>query len=278
MSSKFDHRQFNLTSEQDAIDFLDLIVAKAPQLQKILKGNALKVQSLISRAEFAEGKKDQPTQLDTSEVTEASIGQRLSGKVTPQVQQIAQSRIEQMREAAASRGTRPIRKVQEAQVVPQPIVPVTPTVDELNQVGAAGVAALETTMVSEENDDPLNLPAAGEIGQLPVAPPVDNDHVAQGAEQFAPAVGAPALEQAASQGIDLAALAAAQNDEEEIAGQAGTSPSEHAANDGVQSENSGAEDGAGAPPLDPADTSLVSQDDLTPAGDRIANLQKNQQS
>lgn len=261
MSSKFDHRQFNLTSEQDAIDFLDLIVAKAPQLQKILKGNALKVQSLISRAEFAEGKKDQPTQLDTSEVTEASIGQRLSGKVTPQVQQIAQSRIEQMREAAASRGTRPVRKVQEAQIVPQPVAPVTPTVDELNQAGAAGVAALETAMVSEENDDPLNLPQAGEIGVLPNTA---KHEVTSAPEPI--------------QGVDLAALAAAQDDEEEIASTAGTSPSEHAADDGVQSENSGAEDGAGAPPLDPADTALVSQDDLTPAGDRIANLQKNQQS
>lgn len=263
MSSKFDHRQFNLTSEQDAIDFLDLIVAKAPQLQKILKGNALKVQSLISRAEFAEGKKDEPSQLDTSEVTaETSIGQRLSGKVTPQVQQVAQSRIEQMRQAAASRGTRPLRKVQEAQIVPPaPVTPPAPTEAELNLAGAAGVAALEATMVNEENDDPLNLPAAGEIGHLPVAPVEPSGN----SGQLPPA----------NQGVDLAALAAAQNDEEEIAAQAGTTPSEHATDNGVQSKNSGAEDGAGAPPLDPADTALVPANDLIPAGDRIANLQQN---
>lgn len=265
MSSKFDHRQFNLTSEQDAIDFLDLIVAKAPQLQKILKGNALKVQSLISRAEFAEGKRDERVELDTSEVTESSIGERLSGKVTPQVQQVAQSRIEQMRQAAASRGTRPLRKVQEGQVVPPaPATPPAPTTDELNQAGAAGVAALETAMVSEENDDPLNLPAAGEIGHLPAQPSGNSG-------QLAP-----------SEGVDLAAMAAAQNTgnpgEEEIAANAGTSPSEHATDDGVQSQNSGAEDGAGAPPLDPADTALVPADDLIPAGDRIANLQQNLQS
>lgn len=263
MSSKFDHRQFNLTSEQDAIDFLDLIVAKAPQLQKILKGNALKVSSLVSRAEFAEGKKDQPAELDTTEVTETSIGQRLSGKVTPQVQQVAQNRIEQMRQAAASRGTRPLRKVQEAQIVSQPIVPVTPpTEEELNLAGAVGVAALEATMVNEENDDPLNLPQAGEIGQLPVVPVEPSGNAGQ-----LPSV---------DQGIDLAALAAAQGDEEEIAAQAGTTPSEHATNDGVQSQNSGAEDGAGAPPLDPADTSLVPANELIPAGDRIASLQNPQ--
>ena len=262
MSSKFDHRQFNLTSEQDAIDFLDLIVAKAPQLQKILKGNALKVQSLISRAEFAEGKKDQEPTLDATEVTETSIGQRLSGKVTPQVQQVAQSRIEQMRQAAASRGTRPLRKVQEGQVVPPaPITAPAPTVDELNQAGAAGVAALEATMVSEENDDPLNLPQAGEIGVLPTTAKHE-------------VISAPAP----SQGVDLAALAAAQNDEEDIAAQAGTTPSEHATDNGVQSENTGPENGAGTPPLDPADTALVPANDLIPAGDRIANLQQNQQS
>lgn len=262
MSSKFDHRQFNLTSEQDAIDFLDLIVAKAPQLQKILKGNALKVQSLISRAEFAEGKKDEPSQLDTSEVTESSIGERLSGKVTPQVQQVAQGRIEQMRQAAASRGTRPLRKIQEGQIVPPaPVTPPAPTEAELNQAGSAGVAALEATMVSEENDDPLNLPQAGEIGVLPVAPVEPSGNTGQ----LPPA----------NQGVDLAALAAAQNDEEEIAAQAGTAPSEHATDDGVQPKDTGAEDGAGAPPLDPADTALVPANDLIPAGDRIANLQQN---
>lgn len=259
MSSKFDHRQFNLTSEQDAIDFLDLIVAKAPQLQKILKGNALKVQSLISRAEFAEGKKNERVELDTSEVTESSIGERLSGKVTPQVQQVAQSRIEQMRQAAASRGTRPLRKVQEGQIVPP--APAAPSEAELNKAGAAGVAALETAMVSEENDDPLNLPAAGEIGHLPAQPSGNSG-------QSAP-----------SEGVDLAAMAAAQNTgnpgEEEIAANAGTSPSEHAIDNGIQSKNSGAEDGAGAPPLDPADTALVPANDLIPAGDRIANLQQN---
>jgi len=264
MSSKFDHRQFNLTSEQDAIDFLDLIVAKAPQLQKILKGNALKVQSLISRAEFAEGKKDEPSQLDTTEAIETSIGQRLSGKVTPQVQQVAQSRIEQMRQAAASRGTRPLRNVQEAQIVPPaPATPPAPTTDELNQAGAAGVAALEATMVNEENDDPLNLPAAGEIGHLPVAPAEPSGN----SGQLTPS----------NEGVDLAALAAAQggSDEEEIAAKAGTTPSEHATDDGVQPKDTGAEDSAGAPPLDPADTALVPPVDLIPAGDRIANLQQN---
>lgn len=264
MSSKFDHRQFNLTSEQDAIDFLDLIVAKAPQLQKILKGNALKVSSLISRAEFAEGKSDKPAELDATEVTETSIGQRLSGKVTPQVQQVAQNRIEQMRQAAASRGTRPLRKVQEAQIVPPaPVAPPAPTEAELNQAGAMGVAALEATMVSEENDDPLNLPAAGEIGHLRVIQAEPSGNTGQ----------LPPI----NQGVDLAALAAAQNDEEEIAAQAGTTPSEHAIDDDVQSQNSGAKNGASTtPPLDPADTALVPANDLIPAGDRIANLQQNQ--
>lgn len=219
MSNLIDLRKYNIKNEDDALEFLSLIEAKLPQLQKVLKSNRLKLASAINRAEFAENK-SQPTQNVQAE-GEYSVGERITGRVPLQSsrQAVAQSRIEQLRAAQST-----------------PKAPV---------------------MTTEDNDDPLDLPEAvsdgpvgpGQIGRIPVA----------------------------SNGpVDLAAMAAAQS-EEDIAAEAGISPSAHAIDDGVQQEDPSAENvEAEIDPTDPAALNLL-PDDTVGVGDRVAREQSKSQ-
>ena len=82
--------------------------------------------------------------------------------------------------------------------------------------------------------------------------------------------------------VDLAAMAAAQGgtNEEDLSAAAGTSPSEHATDNGLQPENTGTEgDESTTPSVDPTDPAQVNllPDDTTGVGDRVAREQSQNQ-
>lgn len=214
MNSLFDLRKHNIKDENDAIDFLDLIINKAPQLQKILKANRLKQQSLISRAEFAEGHKTEIAAANQSP-NEASVGDRITGRVTPETQPVEQSRLEQMRSASP---------VQTLDISPE----VSESDDPLGLTPAGPASPGSIGRLNLAATQPHELPPAGTVAPVP-EPPIP-------AQPVGP--------------VDLAAIAASAA-EEAIAATAGTSPSEHATNDDTQQQDQGPDIPESHPPIKP---------------------------
>lgn len=203
MSDILDLRKYNIKTEDDALQFVGLMISKLPQIEKVLKANRMKLASAESRANFAEGKESELDQ-GAAVQDEHSIGERITGQVVPKVSNVAQNRVAQLKAAAAQPAHRLDKKI-------------------------APVADGEPTIVTEDEDEGLNLPDSsapagpGQIGRLDL-----------GVQQPPVVPLPPANEIAMSGPVDLAAMAAAQGQsEEEIAAAAGTSPSEHAADDGV---------------------------------------------
>lgn len=184
MSKSLDLRSYNINDVQSAMDFVDLVTAKLPQVHRVLRNHAAEVASLQSHLDDAVGKKA----IAEAAAADLSIGSRLSG---------AKNMIGQ-----------PLSE-------PDGPLPVGET-DRLEQLRAA--RGLDTPEV-EAN------PAPGEIGALNLS------------------------------GDDAGMT------EEEIAAQAGTSPSEHASDNEVQQENKDTK----IPQNDP-----LEEDDITGVGDRAA--------
>lgn len=157
MSDIIDLRKYNLRDEDDAIEFLNVIVAKMPQLVKIMKDQKFKNISLQNRLEHAN---NQLTDLRGSQPVidpDASVLDRMTGKHKQVAQPQSQSRLEQMK---AAQGT----QVTTADSVPP--------VDEV----------VETADKSELPPAPT---APGEIGNLNLAPvdPIAPDPAAVADEQ-----------------------------------------------------------------------------------------------
>lgn len=79
MANQFDLRGFNIKTDKDALDFIELLESKLPQLHRYIKRSNIRTQSLIDRASHAEGQlsADRAT---VDEQQNLSVGDRLSGE------------------------------------------------------------------------------------------------------------------------------------------------------------------------------------------------------
>lgn len=106
MGNIIDLRKYNINTDEEAIAFLELIVAKAPRIIKVLKKHALQTQSLQSRVAFAD-QQSQVVQVQPAGARDFTVSERMAGKadsivapaVTAQVLVSAEDRIAQMRAA-----------------------------------------------------------------------------------------------------------------------------------------------------------------------------------
>lgn len=231
-----DLRKYNINTEKDVIDFLELIEARLPQIIRIIKAGRTEKASLLSRAEFAEGKQQEEAQTPQNE---RSLSDRLAG--VPEQRKAAPASI-----VEASR----LGQLRKVQADDKPV-------------------DVSDTMTK---GDPLNLdeaPKAGEVGQLSNSGTIANleeneiekhGHTADGngneVQEMSPerkaeidaevaAQNKAATENLANGPVDLAALAQAQA-EKEVAEGEGQSPSEHTSDNGDKpaDETQGAGEGA----------------------------------
>lgn len=93
---KFDLRKNNITNEDDAIEFLDFIVERAPQLKEVFKKQKFQVAALRNRIAF----KDK--QLENSKPSFTPVentAEAVSGDAPKEVQDDAAKRLAQIKEA-----------------------------------------------------------------------------------------------------------------------------------------------------------------------------------
>lgn len=103
--SIYDLRKHNIKTEQDALEFLQLVEARIPQITKVLKRNKLKEASLTNKLR---AEKSKNYELAAPSVAEgASVLDQLTGKAITENKEV--SRIEQLRQVAD-----PSEKVKEA--------------------------------------------------------------------------------------------------------------------------------------------------------------------
>lgn len=93
---KFDLRKNNITNEDDAIEFLDFIVERAPQLKEVFKKQKFQVAALRNRLAF---KEKQLENSKPSTVTVVDTAESVTTDAPKEVQDDAAKRLAQIKEA-----------------------------------------------------------------------------------------------------------------------------------------------------------------------------------
>lgn len=244
MGTSIDLRKYNIRTEADAIEFLELIVSKAPQLVQFMKNQKLKNASLQARLDNAAPAQPQNTYANE----DASVLDRMTGAAGRTVASSpAQSRIEQMKSA----------QTQTPPAAPAP----TSTPDD--NLPPAPVAPGEIGQLNIPNVD-AKVP---QVTDPPAVPQTDEE------KQLADALVDAANATADGDGVDSDQASASEED----AAQAAGSKSERTPDDGVQSEDASdegseelSEEEAAAKAALEAPSSKPTQDDITPVGTKAA--------
>lgn len=243
MSEQLDLRKYHINNDEDARNFLEFVEARLPELKKVFAKHDLKVQSLISRAEFAEGRREDAEALVSETVQ--SVGDRMSGNRGASIQeQPAQvSRLAQLKAAGTAEPSAPAQVVDT--VVTDPLnLPPAPAPGEIGTLDIDGDQKATDLSAVLGGADPITAPeptvSVGNNGQV-VTPKKTIDPTPeqiQAAQALTQAVKdeteTPAPKDTTETPVDLMAMA--QQGEEEVAAKAGTTPSEHAPDNGAQSQ------------------------------------------
>lgn len=241
MSEQLDLRKYHINDDADARNFLEFVEARLPELKKVFAKHDLKVQSLISRAEFAEGRKENAEALVSETVQ--SVGDRMSGNrgATIQEQPSQVSRLAQLKAAGAPEPSTPAQVVDT--VVNDPLnLPPAPAPGEIGTLDIDGDQKATDLSAVLAGHDPITAPeptvSVGNNGQVvtPKETIEPTPEQVQAAQALTQAVNKETETPAPTETpVDLMAMAQ-QNDEEEVAAKAGTTPSEHAPDNGAQSQ------------------------------------------
>jgi hypothetical protein len=204
MGSLIDLRKHNIKTEDDALEFLELFVSKAPQIAQVLKGQRLKRASLQARLDNAVTQVSNQSNVEFNNPDEGVLG-RLTGRGQKPVATPAQSRLDQLK--AAKTAAPAVKKPVKRAVVEDALPPAPAAPGEIGQ---------------------LNVPTVGgKVPDVTAAPGLPNGNSPLTDEEQRAAT-----EVAANAGPTMPDVT------EEDAVQAGGSKSEHPTDDGVQQENS----------------------------------------
>lgn len=97
MALGVDLRKLHIKTEDDALEFLDIIESKLPQLKQVFKNSRMEKQSLVNRLRFAQEQGAKAPEQVTVADPNASVSERLTGPA-PTVNK-AEDRLAQLRNA-----------------------------------------------------------------------------------------------------------------------------------------------------------------------------------
>lgn len=170
MGQLYDLRKINIKNEEDVLDFIELIVTKAPQIVNVLKDAKLKRISLANRLEHANR-----TQPDAPQVVDknASVLDQLTGKkgAAFPTKTEAQKRLEQMKAAGSTPAAEPAPAAPANDLPPAPVQP--------GEIGQLNVPTIDPK-VPDTTASP-DLPDASGQSLENAAPGVSEEEVAAAA-------------------------------------------------------------------------------------------------
>lgn len=161
MGTMIDLRKYNINSDAEAIEFLELFITKAPRIVKLIKGHQLEKQGLLSQV----GQMQQvavQTQAQPIEGGDYSVSERIKGASTVVSRPVStatilvssEDRIAQMRaaqEAELAPATDPLNLPAPEDVVVGP--------GEIGSLELANPSASEPAPVNEAGLDPSDVPS-----------------------------------------------------------------------------------------------------------------------
>lgn len=261
MSRLIDLRKINIKTTEDALEFLELFVTKAPQIASVLKDQKFKQISLKNRLDHALTTQAQP---QTSQVIDesASVLDRMQGRHRGPVPTAEQGRIAQLKAAAQSST--------EAPATPPPAAPDTEE-DELPPapVAPGQIGQLNVPTVAGKAPEPTTAPEV-DLGE-PTGDAADPNGLSATSEAT-PIEDTTTADQIANVPEVTSGVA---NASEEAAIEAGGSKSEHPSDDDLQPEDAaGADEGQELSDEEKAALEVPSTtpsiEDTTPIGTRVA--------
>lgn len=172
MDQKIDLRSYNIKDRKSAIEFMELIVAKTPQLVQFLKKQELENQSLVHKNITLQEQNDQLRNVVPveREATDLGVSDRLAGKTV--VQATESERLAQM--AAASADAPPAPELPEITANPN-LLPVTPAAP--GDIGNLNIPppVVNTPPLPPSPDATVDAPPAPPVTAPPVEPPLPED-------------------------------------------------------------------------------------------------------
>ena len=133
---QIDLRGYNIKTEDEAIEFLNLFISKAPQVADVLKSNRMKVASLKARLNLAQSQVGQSAPQEIIN-KDASVLDRMTGKVETGPS-AAERRIQQMKAA-------------QEEVAEEPKAQALPVEVEPGEIGTIHIEE-EVTKVPKQKD------------------------------------------------------------------------------------------------------------------------------
>lgn len=158
MGRIIDLRKINIKTPDEALEFLELFVSKAPQIASVLKDQEFKRISLKNRLDHALSNQQRPA---TSQVIDenASVLDRMQGKHRAPIATAEQGRLAQLK-AAQNNTTAPVstpentaEDTEDSELPPQPVAPGE--IGQLNVPTVDGHAPTETEAPPVPDDSSL---------------------------------------------------------------------------------------------------------------------------